>query len=202
VTALATPRVSTAPGGAFAVRSALVDVAALEGFRRREDGALRTMYREYGRLVFAVAHRVLHQRELAEEATQQTFVRAWQSADQLDVERDPAPWLATIAKRAAIDIHRREARRPTVALADVAEGDRAVVSLPPEMDTLDAVWTVRRAIDGLPPEEAAIVRLQHLEGLTHNDIAEKLGIPVGTVKSRSHRAHRTLAGLLGHLRSE
>jgi len=179
-----------------------VDVAMLEAFRRREDGALRTMYREYGRLVYAVAHRVLHQRELAEEATQQTFVRAWQSADRLDVELDPAPWLATIAKRAAIDIHRREARRPTVALADVDEGDRAVVSLPPEMDTLDAVWTVRRAIDGLPADEAAIVRLQHLDGLTHADIAERLGIPVGTVKSRSHRAHRTLAGLLGHLRSE
>ena len=174
----------------------------LEAFRRREDGALRTMYREYGRLVYAVAHRVLRQRELAEEATQQTFVRAWQAADRVDVERDPAPWLATIAKRAAIDIHRREARRSTVPLTDVDEGDRAVVTLPPEMDTLDAVWRVRQAIDGLPEDEAAIVRLQHLEGLTHTDIAEKLGIPIGTVKSRSHRAHRTLAGLLGHLRSE
>ena len=193
---------STAPCGAFAVRSALVEVAVLEAFRRREDGAVRAMYREYGRLVYAVAHRVLRQRELAEEATQQTFVRAWQAADRVDVERDPAPWLATIAKRAAIDIHRREARRPAAPLADVDEHDRAVVTLPPEMDTLDAAWRVRQAIDGLPADEATIVRLQHLDGLTHTDIAEKLGIPVGTVKSRSHRAHRTLAGLLGHLRSE
>ena len=193
---------SKAPCGAFAVRSVLVEVAVLEAFRRREDGAVRTMYREYGRLVYAVAHRVLRQRELAEEATQQTFVQAWQAADRVDVERDPAPWLATIAKRAAIDIHRREARRPAAPLADVDEHDRAVVTLPPEMDTLDAAWRVRQAIDGLPADEATIVRLQHLDGLTHTDIAEKLGIPVGTVKSRSHRAHRTLAGLLGHLRSE
>jgi RNA polymerase sigma-70 factor (ECF subfamily) len=174
----------------------------LAAFRRREDGAVRAMYRDYGNLVFAVAHRVLGHKELAEEAAQQTFVRAWQAAERIDVDRDPASWLATIAKRCAIDIHRREARRPARPLADVPEDDRAVVTLPPELDTLDAVWHVRRAIDRLPTEEASVVRLQHLHGMTHTEIAEKLGIALGTVKSRSHRAHRTLAGLLGHLRSE
>ena len=116
-----------------------MEVAELDAFRRRDDGALRALYREYGRLVYAVAHRVLRQRELAEEATQQTFVRAWQAAGGFDVERDPAPWLATIAKRAAIDIHRREARRPAGRLEDVDEHDRAVVTLPPDMGTLEAV---------------------------------------------------------------
>jgi RNA polymerase sigma-70 factor, ECF subfamily len=144
---------------------------------------------------------VLGQHDLAEEAAQQTFVRAWQAADRIDVDRDPAAWLATIAKRAAIDIHRREARRPTSALSDVAANDRSLVSLPPDLDTLDAVWHVRRAIDSLPPEEATVVRLQHLDGMTHSEISEKLDIAVGTVKSRSHRAHRKLAALLGHLRS-
>jgi RNA polymerase sigma factor (sigma-70 family) len=76
-----------------------------------------------------------------------------------------------------------------------------VVTLPPELDTLDAAWQVRRAIDTLPPEEAAIVRLQHLDGLTQSEISDELGIALGTVKSRSHRAHRRLASLLGHLRS-
>ena len=74
------------------------------------------------------------------------------------------------------------------------------MSLPPDLDALDAVWHVRRAIDALPRDEATIVRLQHLEGLTHNEISEQLGIALGTVKSRSHRAHRKLAALLGHLR--
>jgi len=192
----------TAPCGAFAVPFSLVDPSMLAAFRRREDGAVRAMYRDYGNLVFAVAHRVLGHKELAEEAAQQTFVRAWQAAERIDVDRDPASWLATIAKRCAIDIHRREARRPARPLADVPEDDRAVVTLPPELDTLDAVWHVRRAIDRLPTEEASVVRLQHLHGMTHTEIAEKLGIALGTVKSRSHRAHRTLAGLLGHLRSE
>jgi RNA polymerase sigma factor (sigma-70 family) len=77
-----------------------------------------------------------------------------------------------------------------------------MISMPPDVDTLDAVWHVRRAIETLPADEASIVRLQHLDGMTQTEIADKLGLPLGTVKSRSHRAHRKLAGLLGHLRSE
>ena len=59
---------------------------------------------------------------------------------------------------------------------------------------------MRAAIDTLPPDEREIVRLQHLEELTHTEVAERLGVPVGTVKSRSFRAHKRLAGMLGHLR--
>jgi RNA polymerase sigma-70 factor (ECF subfamily) len=61
------------------------------------------------------------------------------------------------------------------------------------------IWEVRRAVADLPPEEREVVRLQHLEGLTHAEIAERLGLPVGTVKSRSFRGHRRLAASLGHL---
>jgi RNA polymerase sigma factor (sigma-70 family) len=185
---------------ASVVASRRVDQALLAAFRRGEAGGVRALYGEYGRLVYSVAHRVLGRHELAEEAAQQTFVRAWQAADRIDVDRDPAPWLATIAKRTAIDVYRREARRPASALNDVAADDPALVSLPPDIDALDAVWHVRRAIDTLPRDEATIVRLQHLDGLTHNEISEELGIALGTVKSRSHRAHRKLASLLGHLR--
>jgi RNA polymerase sigma-70 factor (ECF subfamily) len=179
-----------------------VDQAALDAFRLREPSAIRALYREYGRLVYTVAHRVLGRHDLAEDAVQETFVRAWQAADRFDVEREPAAWLATIAKRVAIDIYRREARRPADALADVATDDRALVTLPPDLSKVDAVWHVRRAIDELEHEEATIVRMQHLDGLTHVEISDKLDIPLGTVKSRSHRAHRKLAALLGDLRSE
>src|SRR5437870_73800 len=88
----------------------------LDGFRRRDESAVRAMYREYGRLVYAVAHRALGRHDLAEEAVQQAFMNAWRAADRIDVDRDPAPWLATIAKRVAIDIHRREASRRAIAL--------------------------------------------------------------------------------------
>src|SRR6476660_4950150 len=105
--------------------------AVMDAFRRRDPEAVRVLYREYGRLVYAVAHRVLGRRDLAEDAVQQTFVNAWQAADRFDVTRDPASWLATIARRSAIDIYRREQRRPASELADVATDDPAVVSLPP-----------------------------------------------------------------------
>jgi RNA polymerase sigma factor (sigma-70 family) len=177
-----------------------VDPPTLDAFRRKDPDAVRALYRAYGRLVYAVAHRVLGQHELAEEATQQTFVRAWQAADRVDVDRDPAPWLATIARNVAIDIHRREARRPTRSLTDVPEGDPAMATPAADVERLDAVWQVRSAIEALPGDEASVVRLQHLEGLTHIEIADRLGIAVGTVKSRSHRAHHRLAAVLGHLR--
>ena len=182
------------------VTSVGVDPPTLDAFRRKDPEAVRALYRDYGRLVYAVAHRVLRQHELAEEATQQTFVRAWQAAERIDVDRDPAPWLATIARNVAIDIHRREARRPTRSLTEVHEGDPAVATPAPDIDHLDAVWQVRDAIESLPADEASVVRLQHLEGLTHLEIADRLGIAVGTVKSRSHRAHHRLAHVLGHLR--
>jgi RNA polymerase sigma-70 factor (ECF subfamily) len=143
---------------------------------------------------------------LAEEATQQTFVRAWQASDRLDIDRDPAPWLSTIAKRVAIDIHRREARRPAEPSIDVTtiaeRGHPLMTQSPRDVESLDAVWRVRNAIDELPLDEASVVRLQHLEGMTHIEIAERLGVPLGTVKSRSHRAHQRLSGLLGNLRRQ
>src|SRR3977135_1302215 len=64
----------------------------LDAFRRRDASAGRAMDREYGRLVYAVAHRALGRHDLAEEAVQQTFMNAWRAADRIDVDRDPAPW--------------------------------------------------------------------------------------------------------------
>ena len=170
------------------------------GFRRGDPDAVRAVYRAYGGLVFAVCMRTLGSRDLADEATQQTFVKAWRSASQFDASRELGPWLATIARRTSIDIHRRESRRPTAPLEDVPPTDSSVVELPVGVERSYEVAEVRAAIDSLPADEREIVRLQHLEELTHTEVAERLGVPVGTVKSRSFRAHRHLAARLGHLR--
>jgi len=177
-----------------------VDADTIAAFRRGDDHAVRAMYAGYGRLVFAVAHRVLGDRSLADEATQQTFVQAWRAASSFDPGRDPAPWLATIARRVAIDIQRREQRRPATSLDDAPPDDSSMVTAAPSAEQLWETWEVRAAIDGLAPDERTIVRMQHLDGFTHQEIADQLGIAVGTVKSRSFRAHRTLATRLRHLR--
>jgi RNA polymerase sigma factor (sigma-70 family) len=178
----------------------VLDEEVVVRFRDGDADAVRSVYREYGRLVYAVAHKVLGDRALAEDATQQAFVQAWKAAATYDPSRDLGPWLATIARRAAIDVHRRESRRSAQPLDDVAPAHPAIVTLPPSAEQAYDVWEVRRAIDELPDDEREVVRLQHLDGLTHAEVAAHLDVPVGTVKSRSFRAHKRLAGRLGYLR--
>ena len=180
--------------------SVVVDAAMVEAFRRGDDDAVRQLYRAYARLVFSVAYRVLGNRAQAEDATQQTFLQAWRNASSFEAGRDPAPWLATIARRTAIDIQRSEARRPVSALDDAPADDPGLVTDPPSAEQLWDTWQVRSAIDALDDREREVVRLQHLEGFTQQEIAERLGVALGTVKSRSFRAHKTLADRLRHLR--
>jgi RNA polymerase sigma-70 factor (ECF subfamily) len=171
-----------------------------EGFRDGDPDAVRAVYDAYGGLVYAVAYRVLGDRHLAEDATQQAFVQAWRASASFDPKRELGPWLATIARRVAIDFYRHESRRSHGNLDDVPEAHPGVITLPESAEKAYGAWEVRRALDDLPTEERDIVRLQYLEGLTQSEIAERLRIPLGTVKSRSVRAYRRLAGQLGHLR--
>jgi RNA polymerase sigma-70 factor (ECF subfamily) len=164
-------------------------------FARRDPAAVRSLYRAYGGLVYTIALRILRRADLAEDATQQTFVQAWQAADRFDVDRDPAPWLATIARHVALDLQRYEARRPVIRLEEAPDAAKEA------SEPVDLVWQVRRAIDALPADEATVLRLQHLDGLTQNEVASRLGLALGTVKSRSHRAHRRLEARLAALRA-
>ena len=177
-----------------------VDARVRERFRDGDADAVRAVYRAYARLVYAIAHKVLADRSLCEEATQQTFLKAWRAAGRIDPDRELGPWLATIARRVAIDVYRREAHRAVSPLEAVAADDPALVSPPVAAEDAYNVWEVRRAVSALPEEEREVVRHQHFDGLTHAQIATRLGIPVGTIKSRSFRAHRRLAAELGHLR--
>ena len=161
---------------------------------------MREVYRAYGRLVFAVALRALGDRGLAEEVTQQSFVKAWRAAAGVDDSRELGPWLVAITRRTAIDVYRRESLRRGAPLEAVPADDPAVVTAPTSADTLYETWEVRQAVGDLPDDEREVVRLQHFEGLTHGQIADRLGVAVGTVKSRSFRAHRRLATALGHLK--
>ena len=147
--------------------------------------------------MLSVARHVLGDVHLAEEAVQQTFLRAWRAADRFEVGRDPAPWLYAIARRTAIDTYRRERRH-----LDDRDELSEIVALPASLETAWEAWEVRRALDQLPGDEREVLRLTHYLGHSHNETAELLGIPVGTVKSRSHRAHRKMASLLTHLHED
>jgi RNA polymerase sigma-70 factor (ECF subfamily) len=178
------------------------DGEVLRAFQRGDEAAVWVIYQRYSGLVHSVAMQVLRRRSLAEEAVQQAFVQAWKAAATLDTERDMAPWLATIGRRVAIDIARREGRRPSTSLEGVDPGDAALVTLPPSESAAWEAAQVRLAVESLHPDERQVARMQHLEGFTHQEIADRLGLPLGTVKSRSFRAHRSLATRLAHLRSD
>lgn len=164
-------------------------------FRDGDPDAVRSVYRRYAGAVHTVARSIVGDPELVAEVVQTTFVKAWRAAATFEGDRDLAPWLYAIARRTAIDALRRE-RRPT-------RGDHApevdVVVEPLSFERTWEIHEVRRAIDDLAPDEREIVRRSHLLGQTHQQISAELGVPIGTVKSRSSRAHRRLAAALAHL---
>src|SRR6516165_2383147 len=121
------------PRATGSVRS-VVDRAVRRRFRDGDSDAVRAVYRSYGRLVYAVAYKVLGDRGLAEEATQQAFLKAWRAAASFEPSKELGPWLATIARRAAIDVHRREARHAHGPREDADPAAPGLVSLPPSVD--------------------------------------------------------------------
>jgi RNA polymerase sigma-70 factor (ECF subfamily) len=165
-------------------------------FASGDPEAVRELYATYGKAVYTVASSSLRDRGLAEEAVQLTFLQAWRSARSFDPERDPAPWLYAIARRTAVDVYRRERRHLGRQSLDTA-ADMAV--LPESFERTWEAWQIRLALEQMPAAQRQIVEALHFVGLTHEEAARQLGLPIGTVKSRSHRAHRRLATLLDHL---
>lgn len=166
----------------------------VERFAAGDEQAVRWVYERYAGPILTVALSILGRRDLADEAVQSTLLKAWRAAGSFDPSRELAPWLYAIARRTSIDIWRREQRTAATSLEDY---DVAVMPLSFER-TWEA-WEVRTALEQLPPDERDVAQLSHLVGLSHREISERLGVPLGTVKSRSARAHQRLARLLRHV---
>jgi RNA polymerase sigma-70 factor (ECF subfamily) len=166
-----------------------------ERFRAGDEKALAEVFDEHAGPMLAVAGHMLADRRLAEEAVQQAFVQAWKAAPRFEPDRALGPWLRSIVRRTSIDVWRRERRHTLHSLDDVRPVDLPRVEPPSIADTSD-VWAVRKAVDELPPASREVVRLAHLEQLTQPEIAARLDLPLGTVKSRTRQAYRLLASAL------
>jgi RNA polymerase sigma-70 factor (ECF subfamily) len=162
---------------------------------RNDDDAARRLYRKYRMELFRFGVHVLNDHGLAEEMVQETFIKFCQRAGSYDATRGPVrAWLFTMARSAAIDIARRPSSRPLLPVEDF--------QLPPQYDTVDealTVLTVDQALDKLPSIYGDVMRLVR-DGLTQSEVAERLGIPVGTVKSRTAKAAGTLRAVLASVR--
>lgn len=173
---------------------AVTDADLIAGLGAGDEQAARHLYERYAGHVTAVAMSVLRDEVLAAEALQRTFVSAWRAAGTFDPSLRIGPWLCAIARHAAIDVWREQRR-----LVPLRDDESDVPVLPTGLDEAWEAWQVRLALAELPDDDRALLAVLHGEGLTQREAAARLGIPIGTVKSRSSRAHRRLARLLRHL---
>jgi RNA polymerase sigma-70 factor (ECF subfamily) len=178
------------------VRVAVAETTDDELLRRTADGdraAFEQLYHRYARSVFGLALRRLGDRARAEDAVQETFASVWRSARSYHPERGPgAPWLYAVARNAIVDRSRARSETPME-----APDEPELAAGPLEQAEQSWVaWRVHRALEELPEREREVVALAYWSGLSQSEVAEFLGIPLGTVKTRTRSALGRLAELL------
>jgi RNA polymerase sigma-70 factor (ECF subfamily) len=172
-------------------RAAAAEAALLERLAAGDRGEpLEALYDRFGARVYGLGLHLLGDRGLAEDVVQDTFVRLWRSAARFDPERGSArTFVFTLARRAAVDLLRRRAARP--ATAPLPEEHPALTS-DEAFDELVTGIEVRAALDALSPKHREILELHVLADLSQAQVADRLGVPLGTVKTRTFYALRAL----------
>lgn len=174
------------------------DEQLMTAVARGDHPALLALYDRYGRLAYGLAYRILGEAGAAEEAVQDAYLRVWRRAATFDPSRGGVrSWLMTIVHHCAIDLLRRRAGGPPVVagLDDVAERQAVPDAWSDVVGRLDRE-RVRAAVATLPIEQRRAIELAFFDGLTHREIAERDGLPLGTVKGRMRLGLRRLYGLL------
>lgn len=198
-------RIVRLPEATVAVRD-MDDARDRELLGRVRDGdptgeAFRTLFRRNAGVAKAVALRITRSDPLAEEAVQEAFLQLWRAPERYDQTRSTVRrWLLTMVHGRAVDLVRREQ-------AHRRRAEGAAASIEVEPDHADEVATtidrpgeqeaVRAALAVLPDEQRAVIDLMYFQGVSQTGVAERLGIPLGTVKSRSLLAMRKLRGAMG-----
>jgi RNA polymerase sigma factor (sigma-70 family) len=184
-------------GGDVSIRGAvhesqLSDAALLDRVAARDEEALGELYDRHASSAYRLALRVIRDRALAEDAVQDVFLGLWRSPGSCDVRKGSVlGWIAMLAHRRAVDIVRRQERSRQ--LAEPADVRREAG--PEEMAEVSAKGaSVRRALARLSADHRTVVELAYYGGLTQSELATRLAVPLGTVKSRTSVA-------LGQLRS-
>ena len=157
--------------------------------RTGDQVAMSELYDRYGKVVYAVALRVLQDTGTAEDVLQDVFLQLWRNPDAFDASRGSlAAWLAVIARHRSID--RLRQRRPETDIEDcvIAGGP----DLADEAERVLVIEKVRGALAEMNPDQRSAMELAFFQGLTHSEIAEKTGEPLGTIKTRIRTGLRQL----------
>ncbi len=162
------------------------DASLLQSVQSGDQDALAALYDRYSGIAYGLALRIAGDATAAEDIVQEAFVSVWRQAPRFDASRGQVrSWLLTIVHHRAVDVVRRRANRPERALPDDA-GQIADSDAPPALvaeAAMDA-QAVREAVRQIPDDQRRTVEMAYFEGLTHVEIAERMGVPLGTVKSR------------------
>ena len=158
-----------------------------------DHAALEELYGRYGRIVHSLAQRITRDSGLAEECTQDVFLALWRSARDFDATRGRlTTWLMTITRNRAIEMVRHRGRRPALhdgdALALELEADERAANPVDAVADADVAERVAAAMAELPADQLEVVKLAYFDGLSQTEIAEVIGIPLGTVKGRMRLA--------------
>jgi len=188
-----------APQDSIALNARNQDWTALiRSSARGDQSALAELYDETSRLVFGLVLRIIGDRSTAEEVLLDVYTQAWRQAANYDEDRGaPLAWLMTIARSRAIDRLRSskhdQYKDPLDAVAEISDQEPD-----PEQATVDSERRrlVRSALDTLPVEQREVVELAYYSGLSHSEIAMRLGQPLGTVKTRTRLAMIKLRDIL------
>lgn len=161
-----------------------VDAGLVRAIGAGDAAALESLYARYGNIVFGMAYRFLGDRQAAEECVQDVFVAVWRGATSYDEERSRVTtWLFTIARNRAVDLTRRRAARP-VDLHEEVESPEHAPDTADLVAAADRSSRVAEAMAELPDPQREVLTLAYFEGLSHTEIADRLGVPIGTVKGR------------------
>jgi RNA polymerase sigma-70 factor (ECF subfamily) len=159
-----------------------------------DDAALGDLYDRLGGLALGLARRVVRDPALAEDVVQEAFLSVWRSAPRFDVQRGSVEtWVLTLTHRRAIDAVRREQRRRT---GEPFEREATVPAAEHEAEQRERRRLVQRMLAALPAEHRELLELAYYGGLTQSEIAARLSIPLGTIKSRTSAALTAARALL------
>jgi RNA polymerase sigma-70 factor (ECF subfamily) len=173
-----------------------------------DQAALETLYGRYSRAVYSFSLRIVGDAQVAEEILQEVFVRAWQQGGSFQSARGSLiTWLLSITHNLSIDEVRRRKRRPQK--ADAEEPETILAALPDEgLDVEEEVWlsslrvSIQEALRQLPDAQREAIELAYFQGLTQREIADTLGEPLGTIKTRMRLGMLKLREQLGPVVSE
>ena len=174
------------------------DRELLQAIARQDADALVALFDRYNRLAFGLAYRILGDAFAAEEVVQDAFMSIWRNAASYDLARGTVrTWLLTIVRNRAIDqLRGRFGRSQSDVALDTVAPLLAASDLWDDVLVEIQAMDVRAALGALPEEQRVAIELAYFEGLTHVEIAERLGIPLGTVKSRLRLGLQKLHDLL------